>query len=64
MKKFDKIILVVLVLCISILIISNMYMERKFETKEDNDFKISLNRVCKDIILFVYFYYYSSIVLP
>lgn len=45
MKKFDKIILVVLVLCISILIISNMYMERKFETKEDNDFKVSLNRV-------------------
>ena len=52
MKKFDKIILVVLVLCISILIISNMYMERKFETKEDNDFKVNLNRVSKDIILF------------
>ena len=52
MKKFDKIILVLLVLCISILVMSNIYMERKFETKEDNDFKISLNRVCKDIIQF------------
>lgn len=52
MKKFDKIILTVLVLCIAILIGANVYMERKFETKEDNDFKVSLNRICKDIIQF------------
>lgn len=52
MKKFDKIILVVLFMCIFVLLISNVHMKRKFETKEDNTFKISLNRVCKDIVMY------------
>ena len=52
MKKFDKIILVVLFMCIFVLVISNVHMKRKFETKEDNTFKISLNRVCKDIVMY------------